>query len=90
LVANAHLVAASPSHPLLEYPVFGDDVGAMYPYPLATDILETELTIDNGCLALPNGPGLGVDVDETVIEEYDYIEGAWTEFIYDDAETESQ
>jgi L-alanine-DL-glutamate epimerase-like enolase superfamily enzyme len=91
LVANAHLVAASPAQPLLEYPVFGDDVGAMYPYPLASDVLKTELTIDNGCLTLPDKPGLGVAVDESVIKEYDYIEGPWTEFIYeDDTATDSQ
>lgn len=84
LVANAHLITAAPETPLLEYPVFGDDIAGMYPFPLAEDILKTDLTIENATLTLPDGPGLGVDVDESVIDEYPYIEGAWTEFIYDE------
>ncbi|WP_020220710.1 mandelate racemase/muconate lactonizing enzyme family protein [Halarchaeum acidiphilum] len=86
LVANGHLVAASPEDVRLEYPVFGDGVEAMYPFPLAEDVLETDLTIEDGHLVLPDGPGLGVEVNESVIEEYPYIEGAWTEFEYEDAD----
>ncbi|WP_435102814.1 mandelate racemase/muconate lactonizing enzyme family protein [Halarchaeum sp. P4] len=85
LVANGHLVAASPEDVRLEYPVFGDGVEAMYPFPLAADVLETDLDVENGSLTLPEGPGLGVEVDESVIEEYPYVEGAWTEFEYDEA-----
>ncbi|QLC34741.1 mandelate racemase/muconate lactonizing enzyme family protein (plasmid) [Halarchaeum sp. CBA1220] len=85
LVANGHLVAASPEDVRLEQPIFGDGVEAMYPFPLADDVLETDLDIEDGHLTLPDGPGLGVEVDESVVEEYPYIEGAWTEFEYDDA-----
>lgn len=84
LVTNAHLVAASPESPMLEYPVFGDDVGGMYPFPLAEDVLHDELAIEDGTFEVPDGPGLGVEVDENIVEEYPYIEGAWTEFVYDD------
>ena len=84
LVTNAHLVAASPESPMLEYPVFGEDKGAMYPFPLAEDVLHDELTIEDGTFEVPDGPGLGVGVNESVVEEYPYIEGAWTEFVYDD------
>ncbi|WP_227355962.1 mandelate racemase/muconate lactonizing enzyme family protein [Haladaptatus salinisoli] len=82
LITNAHLIAASPESPMLEYPVFGEDKGGMYPFPLAEDILHDELQLENGALEVPNGPGLGVEVNENVVEEYPYIEGAWTEFIY--------
>jgi L-alanine-DL-glutamate epimerase-like enolase superfamily enzyme len=91
LVANAHLVAAAPECDLLEYPVFEDDPAldgdgdpGMYPYDLAFDILADDLTVDDGALAVPEGPGLGVEVDLDVIEEYPFVEGPWTEFHYDD------
>ena len=84
LVANGHLVAASPENVRLERPVFGDGVEAMYPFPLAEDVVSADLDVANGQLVLPNEPGLGVEIDESVIEEYPYIEGAWTEFEYDE------
>ncbi len=89
LVANAHLVAATPGSDLLEYAVFGDDTAAMYPFPLASDILTTDVDVSDGHLTLPDGPGLGVEVNLDVIEEYPYVEGAWTEFVYDDADADA-
>jgi len=95
-VANAHLVAAmSPEdgEPLLEYPVFEDDpaldVGdaedpGMYPFDLAFDLIEGTLGVDDGRLAVPDEPGLGVTVDPDVVERYPFIEGAWTTFDYDE------
>lgn len=85
LIANAQLIAAAPEANLLEYPMFGDDVAAMYPFPLAEEILETDLSIHNGYLTIPEGPGLGVEVNMDVIDEFPYIEGPWTEFDYDDS-----
>ena len=85
LVANGHLVAAMADDVRLECPIFGDGVEAMYPFPLAEDVLSTDLDIENGRLTLPDGPGLGIEVDESVIEEYPYIEGSWTEFEYEEA-----
>ena len=84
LVANGHLIAASPEDVRLEYPVFGDGVEAMYPFPLAEDVLATELELADGHLELPEGPGLGVEVDESILDEYEYVEGPWTEFHYDE------
>jgi L-alanine-DL-glutamate epimerase-like enolase superfamily enzyme len=84
LVANAHLITAASETPLLEYPVFGTDVAGMYPFPLAEDVLETDLDVADGTLTLPDGPGLGVDVDEGVIDEYPHIDGPWTEFVYEE------
>lgn len=83
LVANAHLITASPESPLLEYPVFGSDVAGMYPFPLAEDVLSTDLDIADGQLRLPDRPGLGVEVDESVIEDYPHVDGPWTEFVYE-------
>ncbi|WP_436924216.1 mandelate racemase/muconate lactonizing enzyme family protein [Halosimplex amylolyticum] len=91
LAANAHLVAAGPEVRLLEYPVFENDpaldagtVAGMYPFELAFDILEGEPDVQNGVLSVPEGPGLGVEVDLDVIEEYPFVEGPWTEFHYDE------
>jgi L-alanine-DL-glutamate epimerase-like enolase superfamily enzyme len=92
LVANAHLVAALPDAHLLEYPVFEGDPAldhpdgdpGMYPFEAAFEILEDDLAIDDGALTVPDGPGLGVTVDERVIDRYPFREGAWTAFEYDD------
>lgn len=94
LAANAHLVAAAPEVRLLEYPVFERDPAltpgssldpGMYPFDLAFDIVSGTLSIDDGTLAVPDGPGLGVDVNLDVIEEYPFVDGPWTEFRYDDS-----
>ena len=91
LLANAHLVAAAPDVDLLEYPVFENDPvldadpdPGMYPFELAFDLIEGEPAIEDGRLTVPDGPGLGVDVDTDVVEEYPFVEGPWTEFRYDD------
>lgn len=92
LMANAHLVAASPEVSLLEYPVFEDDPllteyapdPGMYPFELAFDIVEGKPDVTDGELSLSDAPGIGVDVDLGVIEEYPFQEGPWTEFHYDD------
>lgn len=84
LVANAHLVAAAPGRDLLEYPVFEtSEQSGMYPFPLASDILHSDLEIANGTLSVPDGPGLGVDVNLDVVDTYPFIEGPWTEFHYE-------
>jgi L-alanine-DL-glutamate epimerase-like enolase superfamily enzyme len=83
-VANAHLTAAAPESELLEYPVFGDDTAGMYPFPLAEEILLEPLDIEDGVLTVPDGPGLGVEVDTDVLERYPHIDGPWTEFHYDE------
>ncbi|MFB6192521.1 MAG: mandelate racemase/muconate lactonizing enzyme family protein [Haloarculaceae archaeon] len=83
-VANAHLTAAAPEAELLEYPVFGTDTAGMYPFPLAEDILVDDLDVSDGEMTVPDGPGLGVEVDMDVVEEYPHIEGPWTEFRYED------
>jgi L-alanine-DL-glutamate epimerase-like enolase superfamily enzyme len=84
LAANAHLTAAAPGSELLECPVFGDDTAGMYPFPLAEEILVDPLDVSDGTLTVPDGPGLGVEVDVDVLDRYPHIEGPWTEFHYDE------
>jgi hypothetical protein len=52
----------------------------MYPFPLADEILKEPLDIRNGILRVPQEPGLGVDIDEGVIEKYPWIPGPWSTF----------
>jgi len=87
LVANAHPAAAIGAVPYLEYPLFetGDHAG-MYPYPLAEEVLETDLGIEDGRLELPTGPGLGVEADLSTVDRYPYVDGPWTEFDYEASE----
>jgi L-alanine-DL-glutamate epimerase-like enolase superfamily enzyme len=65
----------------LEYPCYSTPTRAgMYPFPLAAEILKDPLQIDNGDLLVPRTPGLGVAVDERMIERYPWIPGPWSYF----------
>ncbi len=44
-----------------------------YPFPLATEILKQPLSIERGELIVPHGPGLGVQIDESVIWRYPWM-----------------
>jgi hypothetical protein len=52
----------------------------MYPFPLAAEVLKDPLEIQSGDLIVPRGAGLGVEVDERVIEKYPWIPGPWSSF----------
>ena len=56
----------------------------MYPFDLAFDLIEGRPDVTGGVLSVLDAPGLGVEVNLDVIEEYPFIEGSWTEFEYDD------
>ncbi|WP_144926326.1 mandelate racemase/muconate lactonizing enzyme family protein [Halorubrum salsamenti] len=91
LAANAHLVAAAPEADLVEYPIFEDDPvfdtavdPGMYPFDLAFDLIEGQPTISDGILSVSDDPGLGVEVNLDVIDEYPFVEGPWTEFHYEE------
>ncbi|WP_224450343.1 mandelate racemase/muconate lactonizing enzyme family protein [Haloprofundus salilacus] len=91
LLANAHLVAAAPDVGLLEYPVFESDPlldveqdPGMYPFDLAFDIMKGQPSVSDGVLTVPDGPGLGLEVDLDIVEEYPFVDGPWTEFRYDE------
>lgn len=79
VVANAHLVAAAPECDFIQYPIYesGNSIG-MYPFPLASDVITTDLDIENGYLSVPSEPGLGVDINHNVLEEYAFVDGPWS------------
>jgi L-alanine-DL-glutamate epimerase-like enolase superfamily enzyme len=68
----------------LEYPCYANAGRAgMYPFPIADEILNEPLEIANGRLAVPQKPGLGVDIDERVVDKYPFIPGPWSFFRID-------
>jgi L-alanine-DL-glutamate epimerase-like enolase superfamily enzyme len=65
----------------LEYPCHSTATRpGMYAFPLSTDILAEPLQIEKGDLVVPRSPGLGVKVDESVVERYPWIPGPWSYF----------
>jgi L-alanine-DL-glutamate epimerase-like enolase superfamily enzyme len=86
VMAAAHLGVCWPETVVewLEYPVYtSSKVKSMYPFPLAADILKEPLPIERGDLIVSRDPGLGVKVDESVIERYPWIPGPWSFFRID-------
>ena len=59
--AAIHLACAAPA---VEWGV------SLTHFYLAEDVARNPLAIDDGAVALPSGPGLGVDVDETAVERF--------------------
>jgi len=49
----------------------------MYAFPLAGEILKEALGMGGGYLAAGRVPGLGVTVDESVVERYPWIPWPW-------------
>lgn len=91
LAANAHLVAAAPGAKLIEYPLFENDPSfnadpdpGMYPFDLAFELIEGQPAIENGVISVTDDPGLGVEVNLDVVDDYPFVNGPWTEFHYDD------
>ena len=83
MVAAAHLGVCWPETVVewLEYPCYSTlGRAGMYPFPLAADILKEPLPIDHGDLLITDKPGLGVEVNEEVIERYPYVPGPWSTF----------
>jgi L-alanine-DL-glutamate epimerase-like enolase superfamily enzyme len=65
----------------LEYPCYSDNgAPGMYRFPLASEMLKEPLEIERGDLVVPRKPGLGVDVDESVIDRYPWVPGPWSYF----------
>lgn len=83
VIAAAHLGICWPDTLVewLEYPCYSSPGRAgMYPFPLAAEILKAPLQLDAGDLIVPRTPGLGVEVDESVVERYPWIPGPWSYF----------
>jgi L-alanine-DL-glutamate epimerase-like enolase superfamily enzyme len=86
VIAAAHLGGCWPEQVIewLEFPCYATPSRAgMYPFPLAEEILKEPLRIEHGDLIVPAGPGLGVEVDEGVVERYPWIPGPWSYFEID-------
>jgi L-alanine-DL-glutamate epimerase-like enolase superfamily enzyme len=65
----------------LEYPIYRrQGVPVMYPFPLAHEVLDDPLPISSGHLMVPRAPGLGVRINEAVLERYPWIPGPWSTF----------
>ena len=41
--------------------------------PPSEDIIKNEFRTENGCLTVPEGPGLGIEIDEAKLEKYNKI-----------------
>jgi D-galactarolactone cycloisomerase len=71
--ASVHLVAAMPDGLLCEYPItprtWGQD-GPGVPSPMMTDLAAVPVAVDHGHALVPRGPGLGIELNERVVEEY--------------------
>lgn len=83
VLAAAHLGVCWPAYVVewLEYPCYANNgKPGMYPFPLADEILRDPLTIEHGDLIVPGEPGLGIEIDERVIEKYPFIPGPWSFF----------
>jgi hypothetical protein len=86
VLAAAHLGVFWPGDVVdwLEYPVYSHrGRRVMYPFPLADEILGEPLAVENGELIVPGGAGLGVKIDERVIDRYPFIPGPWSWFRID-------
>ena len=65
----------------LEYPCYSSSTKkGMYPFPLSDEILKETLDIKKGYLKMPSGPGLGIEINEGVIDKYPFIPGPWSYF----------
>jgi L-alanine-DL-glutamate epimerase-like enolase superfamily enzyme len=83
VIAAAHVGICWPQTVVewLEYPCYSTATRAgMYPFPLASEILKDPLELDHGDLSVPRGPGLGLTVDDSVVERYPWIPGPWSYF----------
>jgi L-alanine-DL-glutamate epimerase-like enolase superfamily enzyme len=86
VLAAAHLGICWPANVVewLEYPIYTKPgCPVMYPWPMAEEILRDPFDILNGELIVPKDPGLGIDIDERVIEKYPFIPGPWSFFRID-------
>ena len=68
----------------LEYPLHSNHGRpGMYAFPAADEILTEPLEILDGYLIMPDKPGIGVEVDESVVDRYPFLPGPWSIFHID-------
>jgi len=86
VIAAAHVGICEPEAVVewLEFPCYSaTNRPGMYPFPVSDEILKAPLEIQDGELVVPREPGIGVEVDEAVIERYPWIPGPWSYFRID-------
>lgn len=62
LAASLHWIATDPAGDLVEY--------CLRPSPLMRKLVRNLPPLENGRVPVPTGPGLGIDLDEDIIERY--------------------
>jgi D-galactarolactone cycloisomerase len=71
--ASVHLVASMPDGFLCEYPITPRTREAdvtKTPSPMMTLLTKKPVTIDQGYAVVPHAPGLGIELDEGVVQRY--------------------
>lgn len=64
LAASLQVAACIPNFLIMEYPVSWE--------PVANEIARNPLVVENGAIALPTAPGIGIDLDEAALARYPY------------------
>lgn len=55
----------------VDWPCYStQDRPGMFPFPLGDNLLKQSVMIENGSIVLPDSPGVGVEVNESVIQRY--------------------
>lgn len=65
IAASLHLAATLPNVPYFEFMILADDVS-----DVRRRLTTREFALKNGCIALPEEPGLGVELNEEVLARY--------------------
>lgn len=66
LAANMHLIASIPNGSLLEFD--------QNPYPFRDELLAEPITVTDGVVKMPEAPGLGIEINQAVIDKYRIFE----------------
>ena len=71
--ASVHLVASMPDGFLCEYPItsriWGTE-GPREPSPMMTELAARGVVVEDGYARVPEGPGLGIELDEEIVDTY--------------------
>jgi L-alanine-DL-glutamate epimerase-like enolase superfamily enzyme len=68
--ASIQLVASMPQGFLCEYPITPRLADAQVPSPMITELASKPIVIEGGYALVPDGPGLGIELDEEAVARY--------------------
>ena len=63
IAANLHLLSGLQNSPYLEFCQPPSS-------PLRYDLLEHDFSVVDGCVQVPDGPGLGIELNEKIMDKY--------------------